>query len=139
MISLVYVSSATRRFEAAELRDLLEISRQNNARVDVTGMLLYADGDILQVLEGDKPAVDALFHRIEGDPRHRLVFKLYEGETEHRQFGDWSMALARPETLGATEGVESIAVLRRSLAAPSDPSTSAEVRTLLTVFARNMR
>ena len=41
MYSLTYASSAIRPFTPEELRALLTVSRENNDRAGVTGMLLY--------------------------------------------------------------------------------------------------
>ena len=91
MFSLVYVSSATLPFSGEDLRDLLATCRKNNAELRVTGMLLYKDGNFMQVLEGDEEAVRGLYARIEEDPRHGGEITLQQGFTEERQFPDWSM------------------------------------------------
>ena len=91
MFSLVYVSSATRPFSTPEMIELLEKSRRNNAKLGVTGMLLYKDGNIMQVLEGEESVVRGLAARIGRDPRHRGVMELVQGPQEGRHFADWSM------------------------------------------------
>ncbi len=91
MFFLVYVSSATRPFSGEDLRALLETCRKNNAELGVTGMLLYKDGNFMQVLEGDEDAVRGLYERIAADPRHGGELTLQEGHAEGRQFADWSM------------------------------------------------
>ena len=91
MFSLVYVSSATLPFSGEDLRALLATCRKNNAALGITGMLLYKDGNFMQVLEGDEGAVRGLYARIEADSRHRGEITLQEGFTEGRQFPDWSM------------------------------------------------
>ena len=91
MFSLVYVSSAVRRFSRSDLEELLATSRDNNARAGITGMLLYKDGNFMQVLEGEEGAVRDLYDKIGDDPRHRGEIVLREGFTEERQFPDWSM------------------------------------------------
>ena len=91
IFSLVYVSSATLPFSGEDLRALLATCRKNNAALGVTGMLLYKDGNFMQVLEGDEGAVRGLYARIEADSRHRGEITLQEGFTEGRQFPDWSM------------------------------------------------
>ena len=53
MIALVYVSAARKLFDEAELSALLTQCRANNARLGVTGVLLYADGNFMQALEGE--------------------------------------------------------------------------------------
>lgn len=87
----VYASEAVRPFDAPELRELLAQSRQNNAALGVSGMLLYRDGNFLQVLEGREATVRELIRKIYRDPRHRGVATLSEGFEDEYQFPDWSM------------------------------------------------
>ena len=88
---LVYVSTATQPFSRQQLVELLEKSRINNAKVGVTGLLLYKDGVFIQVLEGARDAVQQVWERISRDPRHSVGTTLQTGETNFRQFPDWSM------------------------------------------------
>jgi hypothetical protein len=91
MFYLVYVSAAVTWFSATELRHLLAGSRARNEKAGITGMLLYKDGNFMQVLEGDETAVRDLLKRISGDLRHRGLLVLCTGYHEKRQFGDWTM------------------------------------------------
>lgn len=91
MFRILYLSVAQRPFSKIELLALLDKSRQNNARLGVTGILLYRDGDFLQLLEGEEPAVRQLYQRISADPRHVGVRTLVEERCEQRLFEDWSM------------------------------------------------
>ncbi|MCC3151981.1 BLUF domain-containing protein [Hymenobacter sp. BT770] len=88
---LVYTSTASLPLTEAELGRLLVRWRVNNARWGVTGVLLYSEGHIMQVLEGDAETVHALFGTIETDIRHRGVTKLADGPVPERAFADWSM------------------------------------------------
>lgn len=95
MLQLVYVSSAAPG-TPADPAEILRVSRRNNARDGVTG-LLYADGRrFLQALEGDPHAVEAAFARISKDPRHRAVVILSRREVDAREFGEWEMAHRTP-------------------------------------------
>lgn len=91
MFHLLYVSAASEPFGKAQLLELLEKSRANNARLGVTGMLLYKDGDFMQLLEGEEATVRALFDRISRDPRHQHSFIVLEEEVGERLFGEWAM------------------------------------------------
>lgn len=93
MISLVYVSAARNPFGPQELSDLLAQSRRDNRARDVSGMLLYADGNFMQALEGDDSTVDALDLKIARDPRHGHVKTLIRQPVAQRVFADWSMVL----------------------------------------------
>jgi hypothetical protein len=92
LVCAVYVSSARKLLDEVELLDLLQSSRQNNDRQDITGMLLYRDGNFLQVLEGPAAAVDGLIDKIKRDPRHHGVILMSRRGVEDRQFSEWRMA-----------------------------------------------
>ncbi|GAB3294504.1 BLUF domain-containing protein [Hymenobacter humi] len=91
MHHLVYTSTATVLLTEADLHRQLSHWREKNARLDVTGVLLYSEGHIMQVLEGAADTIHALFDTIETDIRHRGVTKLADGPVSERAFADWSM------------------------------------------------
>ena len=88
---LGYVSTAAVDFSDEALIALLGEARSANTDRDVTGLLLYRGGSFYQVLEGSEAAVMATFRDIEGDPRHKEVRVLFDGETDAREFADWQM------------------------------------------------
>jgi hypothetical protein len=95
MYQIVYTSTASQDFPAADLKKLLVRARIRNKEAGVTGMLVFHDGTFLQALEGEKRAVIDIFTRIEKDPRHRDIAVLHRGPgPEARLFGDWSMGYA---------------------------------------------
>lgn len=91
MFHIVYASSAVHPFTKPELQALLEQARPNNAKLGLTGMLLYKDGNFMQALEGEKEAVMKLVTTIERDPRHKGFLILLRGTSEERLFPDWTM------------------------------------------------
>lgn len=80
------IDSSTEAIEA-----ILQTARHTNPRRHITGMMLCANGDVLQVLEGDKGAVEKLFGQIAKDPRHRNVFVVINEPISARHFPNWSM------------------------------------------------
>lgn len=101
------VASSQRTYSVAGLsrrRAEHETSTSSNARVGVTGALLYADVNVTQALEGPAAAVDAAFARVAADPRHGAVTVLYRGRAEERSFPDWAVGLRTP--LDLSEGEE---------------------------------
>ena len=88
---LTYVSTATRELSQDDLNELLAQCRKNNAKRGITGMLLYKDGNFMQVLEGEETAVRSIYAKISGDPRHKGEILLQQGTEEERQFLGWSM------------------------------------------------
>jgi hypothetical protein len=73
LIHCIYASAVSRDFETEELEELLQVARENNAKLGLTGMLLYAEGSFFQVLEGPADVVDALYVKIKRDKRHDNV------------------------------------------------------------------
>ena len=73
MLRLVYVSCATTSFSNAKLLEMVKRARARNGALDVTGMLLYKDGNFIQALEGKGSAVREIFETIRRDPRHQAV------------------------------------------------------------------
>jgi hypothetical protein len=95
MYLVVYVSSAVELVSEQELTTLLGKSRQNNATLDVTGMLLYKDGNFMQLLEGPKEAVLSLVAKIKSDPRHRGILVLLQQDHAEREFNQWAMGFKK--------------------------------------------
>jgi hypothetical protein len=85
------MSSATRPFSAADLINLLHKARINNTRLNVTGMLLYKEGNFLQLLEGEEQVVMDLYEFIKTNTDHHSATILDKTEISERLFGDWSM------------------------------------------------
>lgn len=92
------------------LRDIVAISQRNNARAGVTGYLIFDGDGFLQVLEGERDAIDRTFATIERDARHRETRIIGRLTAPDRAFVNWSMAgyLRRPDeaVIFAQHGVE---------------------------------
>ena len=65
--------------------------RPTTRRIGITGVLCFSDDIFLQVLEGGRSAVNALYNRIAADPRHNDVVLLSYEEIGERRFAGWSM------------------------------------------------
>jgi hypothetical protein len=89
---IVYVSTSLKELSVKELEDILSTSRRNNSLKNITGVLIYCDGNILQVLEGNKKDVHQLYGQISQDKRHFGCIILQDTPSESRSFAEWSMA-----------------------------------------------
>lgn len=61
---VVYISSAAQLYSDIELQKLFEHSLVHNKINGVTGVLVYADGSVLQLLEGTEEVIKNLYHKI---------------------------------------------------------------------------
>lgn len=89
---MIYFSTTATPLDAVQIKDLLTASKANNARDGITGLLVYHDRLCFQILEGDRDKVEACYHRIKKDQRHRKLFLMSEGDVDKRAFKDWKMA-----------------------------------------------
>ena len=95
MRQILYVSLSTVPGDKADLANILEQSRHNNALDGITG-LLWSDGEsFLQVFEGPKASVALTFDRILADSRHHSLKTLSDRLITEREFGTWNMAHRR--------------------------------------------
>ena len=129
---LMYVSSAAWKLANDELSAILDISRANNRRYGVTGLLLYLDGGFLQVLEGPKDAVTTLFRQISRDRRHIGVRTLVERHVPERLFAGWSMGFDR-WTKGAPRTADVFDITRSAI----ERAVTAEKAADLAILLRN--
>ncbi|WP_420457024.1 BLUF domain-containing protein [Rubrivirga sp.] len=122
MHALLYRSRARPGLLASDLNDIIATAQAHNPTIGVTGLLLYgelsaipgAPGEFVQWIEGPEDAVEALYARIENDPRHSEpsvlargpVAELQKGSglrlVSDRLFSSWSMGLVRLSELPAT-------------------------------------
>jgi hypothetical protein len=93
LVRLMYASRAAEGANAETLATILKTSKENNPKVGVTGVLCFcANAHVfLQVLEGGRNAVSALYNRIAQDSRHHDVALLSYGEIGERSFTSWAM------------------------------------------------
>jgi hypothetical protein len=92
MYHLVYISQAKENMTLTTLVVLLMQARALNERHQVTGALVYGDGQFMQVMEGEEAVVKDLYARVAQDARHYNVRTLAEGTLATRSFAQWSMA-----------------------------------------------
>ena len=93
LVRLMYASRADDDADTETLAAILKQSKENNARVGVTGVLCFCTNAriFLPVLESGRNAVSALYNRISQDPRHHDVALLSYEEIGERSFASWSM------------------------------------------------
>jgi hypothetical protein len=97
LVSKTYLSKAVDVFSDHDLDQLLTNCRRNNAAASVTGALLYHNGYFMQLIEGQLDAINAIYDRIQADPRHEVLSVLFEDEISARFFPDWTMGYRAAE------------------------------------------
>ena len=91
LVRLLYVSKEIAEQPSNFAEANLEKFRNKNLLNDITGVLCSGEGIFLQVLEGERSAVNKLYANICPDPRHTDIELLQYEEIEERVFFAWSM------------------------------------------------
>ncbi|GAB3854837.1 hypothetical protein GCM10028822_25170 [Hymenobacter terrigena] len=133
LYTLIYRSQASRAVHEVTLPPLLRKARLHNERSRLGGLLLHANGEFMQVLEGPEPALSQLYARIQADPRHYAVRTVAYGPIAERAFPDWRMAYIPADA----KALEKIAGILPLAAAPGHtPHPAEEVAQRLYHFAQ---
>eukprot|EP00667_Euglena_gracilis_P002001 EG_transcript_2001 len=98
LLNIVYLSRMPEDhpMSSSEITDLGMKAAQANARINVTGFLLYTKPFFLQYLEGSPAQVKDLFAHIRTDPRHTNVTVIASRVIPNgaRNFASWNMKTA---------------------------------------------
>lgn len=94
-VRLLYVSRSNGPQTTTVTSSILMQAQAHNRAQGITGVLCQGQGYFLQVLEGERSRVNALYQRICGDARHKDVELLRYEDISERLYDPWSMALVR--------------------------------------------
>jgi hypothetical protein len=97
LVRLLYASRAVDDVSQEELMTILSQSKARNPGSGITGVLCSSGRLFLQLLEGGRMQVNALYNQIAADPRHEDVVILSYEEIGERNFAGWSMGLVNLE------------------------------------------
>lgn len=88
--AISYVSSASEKLSELDVEKVLNFSKNWNNEHNITGMLLFSQGNFFQVLEGEKKLIKELFGRIVKDSRHFNIIRIFEKEIDDADFEGYS-------------------------------------------------
>ncbi|MEX1200498.1 MAG: BLUF domain-containing protein [Methylophaga sp.] len=97
LYKVMYISSATRDMSANALEAMMVKCRQKNVFFDITGYMVYHEGNIIQLLEGNRTSVEYIYNTIRLDSRHQEIIELCTAPIEKRAFADWQMGFKKIE------------------------------------------
>lgn len=89
--AICYVSTASKNLDRQEIDRVLNQTKEKNNKKDITGILLYSEGNFFQVLEGEKAEVLKIFKYIEEDERHYNIIKIFGKEVPDRTFDGYEV------------------------------------------------
>jgi hypothetical protein len=125
--ALVYVSTAVRPMTLPDIDRLLDVARARNAKLRVTGVLLYDAGHFMQYLEGPASSMTRVYESIKASTLHRDIIELLRERIEKSEFPEWSMAFRSPNAFGMSNPTQQGDLLSQRLAPSSRPVSAARL------------
>lgn len=99
---LLYTSNANFRVSGtsldARVREIAQAAARRNKARQITGALVFVDGQFIQVIEGPSENVEALFETICCDFNHSQIRLVDLIAASERLFADWDMAALSAES-----------------------------------------
>ena len=74
-----------------QLVKLMDSFKDINKIHDITGVLLYSDGNVIQFFEGPIEKTKQLYDNILNDTRHTKIIKMLHQKIESRNLPEWYM------------------------------------------------
>jgi hypothetical protein len=128
--AICYVSTVAKEVKDEEIETLLENSSKKNNNHDVRGVLLYSEGNFLQVMEGDKKYVLDLYGKIERDPRHHNIIQVLGKEIEQGAYDGYESDIITNDKKHKEDLLHDYLDQVKGL----DPHIQQTVRNILSVF-----
>ena len=91
---LIYSSRPKVEVTESLVSEILSQAISRNNSLHISGLLIYFHGMFMQLIEGDKTAVDELFNSIQLDQRHGDISVLLQKRSEQRCMPTWLMGFS---------------------------------------------
>ncbi len=140
-IRLIYSSDAREGLRYRDFLTMMEKAAAKNSEHSITGMLCHGGGKFLQALEGERVAVNALYHYIATDLRHSRCRLISVEEIGRRDFAEWSMKIIDWTDAASVKASSRTAMLEKSGSSSFDPDamTAEQAGTFLRTLAEAER
>lgn len=95
--SICYVSNLAPGITLKEIQDLLDFCYKTNNELGIKGLLLYSEGNFLQVLEGEKEKVLEVFEKIKKDTRHTNIIQVVGREVTQKALDGYQVDMVKED------------------------------------------
>lgn len=131
---IIYTCALAPGVSRDDIRAIAQMSQVRNATTGITGVLLCHQGSVLQVLEGERTAVENIMKKISQDRRITQILVMLSRENATREFPQWTMGFKDVEASETDANL--FKLTEQSLHRALPQTLSKEVRTFGRTFAR---
>jgi len=88
---ILYISRMKKENSKEYIKEMLKLFREKNRENNISGLMLYYEGNIIQYIEGNKKELYSLYNNINNDPSHYNITKVIDESIINRNFMNWDM------------------------------------------------
>jgi len=103
--SLIYVSNTSKVLKKEGIEQVFDYTTAFNINHDISGFLVYKDGNFIQLREGNEKTIKSLYKRIFKDKRHVNVITILEEEISQRYFDGYESGFFTSQNNKLTGGL----------------------------------
>ena len=97
--AICYVSNSSTDLNDQQIVELLRFCKDRNEKLGIKGVLLYSEGNFLQILEGEKEVVLSVYEKIKEDSRHYGVIRVIGRDIERGSLDGYKTGIIKGELL----------------------------------------
>lgn len=87
--TVCYVSTADASITGQNVHEVFKGVIENNLERSITGILLFSDGNFMQIMEGESNSLFRLYNKIKEDNRHHHLIEILSSPIKHRIFENY--------------------------------------------------
>ncbi|RZS91995.1 BLUF domain-containing protein [Aquimarina brevivitae] len=104
---ICYVSTVNPFLTQKELQQLFSFVTNTNKKLGITGVLIHAEGNFFQIIEGETTTIHSLFERIQQDTRHYDIITILNKPIYNSSFDDYECSFTVISTKKDREKLDS--------------------------------
>jgi hypothetical protein len=134
LTQLLYVSSYLDEY-GFDLPNFIETLVMANDELDIRGMTLFANGNIMQLLEGDYPVVTDVFEKLRYDAKQIGIFELFRKPLQTHCLSETCIGYSSHELTHISKLPHNISVFKLNPAEVKKRLSPSPVKVLMMQFA----
>lgn len=89
LYTICYVSTANATITSQNVHTVFEGIIDKNLERSITGILLFSQGNFMQIMEGELKELTSLYQSIKDDPRHHHLIEILSSPISNRIFENY--------------------------------------------------
>lgn len=127
--AICYVSTASPHIEEEDVDRILNYTENWNIDHDITGILLFSEGNFFQVIEGESSIINELFTNISKDIRHHSLIKIFNREIKNISFTGYEASFLSKRAKNLDQDISYLDYIKYL-----DPASQNTVKNILKAF-----